>query len=169
MPTDRHPLRPRSPPQHRFPVPAGAGVGIIAWSGLDRADVDAQVAEVFDLYDVAELVVDVFGWRSEAEVWATRWPGRVLEMSMGAARMGPATDRAYVAIAEGKLSHDGDRRLARHVGNAVAKRSTFGDVLSKDRRESPRKIDAAVAMVLAVERSAWHHANPVRHRRVASW
>jgi len=39
------------------------------------------------------------------------------------------------------------------VGNAVAKRTSFGDVLSKDRSGSPRKVDAAVAMILTVERS----------------
>ncbi len=46
-------------------------------------------------------------------MWSARWPGRMVEMGMGASRMGPATDRAYVAIAEAKLTHDGDRRLAR--------------------------------------------------------
>jgi phage terminase large subunit-like protein len=137
---------------------------------VDRAEVDATVADVFDTFDVAEMVVDVFGWRSEAEGWAARWPGgRVLEMPMNAARMGPATDRAYTAIAEGKLSHDGDRRLARHVGNAVAKRTSMGDVLQKDARDSPRRIDAAVAMVLAVERAAWHQQHPRRRARVASF
>lgn len=136
---------------------------------VDRADVLARVAQVMEVYNVAELTADVFGWRSEAEDWAKRWPGRVLEAPMGASRMGPAVDRTYVAIAEGKLSHDGDERLIRHVAHAVAKRSSYGDILSKDHRESPRKIDACIAMVLAVERSSWHLANPVKRRRVASF
>jgi phage terminase large subunit-like protein len=136
---------------------------------VDRALVAATVAHVFDTFDVAEMSVDVFGWRSEAEAWAARWPGRVVEHPMNASRMGPATDRAYVAVAEGRMSHDGDRRLASHVGNAVAKRSSFGDVLSKDSRESPRRIDAAVGMVLALTRAQWHHAHPARRKRVASF
>lgn len=136
---------------------------------VPRDEVDAKLCDVFATFDVAELVLDVFGWRSEAESWSARWPGRVLEMPMNAARMGPATDRAYVAIAEGKLTHDGDRRLARHVGNSIAKRTSMGDVLSKDHRESPRRIDAAVAMVLAVELAAWHAAHPRRRARVASF
>ncbi len=84
-------------------------------------------------------------------------------------RMGSATDRAYTAIAEAKMSHDGDRRLARHAGNAVARRTSFGDVLSKDHRESPRRIYGAVATVLALTRALWHHAHPARRKRVASF
>lgn len=136
---------------------------------VDRAEVVDRVAEVFETFDVAELVCDVFGWRSEAQAWAARWPGRVLEHPMNAARMGPAVDRTYVAIAEGKLTHDGNEALARHVGNAVAKRSSFGDVLSKDSRDSVRKIDGAIGLVLATSRAQHHQANPVKRRRVASF
>lgn len=136
---------------------------------VDRADVMARVEAVFSFYDVAELCADTFGWRSEVEQWSAQWPGKVLEHGMGAARMGPAVDRTYVAIAEGKLSHDGDERMAQHIANAVAARSPFGDTLRKDSRESVRRIDAAIGVVLAVSRSAYHHRNAAKKRRVASF
>jgi len=32
----------------------------------------------------------------------------------------------------------------------------MGDLVSKDKKGSPRKIDAAVAAIVAFERAAWH-------------
>ena len=43
------------------------------------------------------------------------------------------------------LTHSGDSRLARHIGNAVLKEEARGARLAKERRDSPRRIDAAVA------------------------
>lgn len=132
---------------------------------VNRADVDAAVAAMFDRFDVVELAVDPWHWRSELELWADRhgarrvveWPTNVTS------RMGPATDRLYAAVAEDRVTHDGHPGLARHVANCVAKRTTFGDVIVKDGRSSPRKIDAAVAAIVAVDRAA-HHAS--RRRRL---
>jgi phage terminase large subunit-like protein len=61
-----------------------------------------------------------------------------------------------VAVLEGDLSHDGDPVLARHVGHCVAKETPFGTIIGKEHPDSPRKIDAAVATVVAFERAAWH-------------
>jgi phage terminase large subunit-like protein len=76
------------------------------------------------------------------------------------ARMAPACDRFRVAVLEGDLSHDGDPVLARHVGHCVAKETPFGTIIGKEHPDSPRKIDAAVAAVVAFERAAWHSARP---------
>ena len=45
----------------------------------------------------------------------------VSEFFQNAARMGPATARAYALIVNGALSHDGDPALARHVADAILK------------------------------------------------
>jgi len=58
----------------------------------------------------------------------------------------------------GTVSHDGDPCLAAHVGNAVAKPTPLGDLVSKNKKGSPRKIDAAVAAIVAYVRVAWHQA-----------
>lgn len=136
---------------------------------VNRAEVMDRIAEVFDTYDVAELVMDVFGWRSEAEALALRYPGRVLEHPMNASRMGPAVDRTFVAINEAKMTHDGDERMARHIGHAVAKRSPFGDILMKSSRESALKIDAAIGVVLGLSRAQYHARVGVKRKRVASF
>lgn len=70
--------------------------------------------------------------------------------------MAPATDRLYQAVVTGACSHDGDERLAAHIGNCIAKTTPLGDLVSKDKRGSPRKIDAAVAAIVAFDRAAWH-------------
>jgi phage terminase large subunit-like protein len=49
----------------------------------------------------------------------------------------------------GVLTHSGDSRLARHIGNAVLREDTRGARLAKEGKDSPRRIDAAVAAALA--------------------
>ncbi len=137
---------------------------------VPRADVDAAVAEAFDRYQVVELAADPWGWRSEIEAWAGRHgEDRVLEWNTAAAqRMAPATDRFYAAVTSRSLSHDGDPRLAAHVAHCTAKPTALGDLVTKDKRGSPRKIDAAVAAIVAYDRAAYHANRPSR-KRALSW
>ena len=60
----------------------------------------------------------------------------------------------YEAVVNGQLTHSGDSRLARHIGNAVLRDDARGARLAKERRDSPRRIDAAVAAVMAHDRAA---------------
>jgi hypothetical protein len=78
----------------------------------------------------------------------------VLEYPQSPGRMAPATARFYEAVVNGALTHSGDSRLARHVGNAVLREDARGARLAKERRDSPRGIDAAVAAVMAHDRAA---------------
>ncbi len=138
---------------------------------VPREDVTRAVDVAFTRYDVAELACDPWGWRSEIEDWAKRHgEKRVLEWNTAhAARMAPATDRLYQAVVTNQVTQDGDPRLAAHIAHCVAKRTPMGDLVSKDKRGSPRKIDAAVAAIVAYDRSAWHQQrNRKRVRSFAS-
>ena len=137
---------------------------------VPRSEVDVRVREMFDRYDVVELAADPWGWRSEIETWAARHgERRVLQWNTAnAQRMAPATDRFYAAVTTGGLTHDGAEELAAHLGNAVAKSTPQGDLIAKDKRGSPRKIDAAVAAIVALDRSA-HHTTKKNRRRVRSF
>ncbi len=136
---------------------------------VPREDVTRAVDAAFDRYDVLELACDPWGWRSEIEAWAKQHgERRVLEWNTAhAQRMAPATDRLYQAVATRQVSHDGDGRLAAHVAHCVAKRTPMGDLVSKDKRGSPRKIDAAVAAIVAYDRAAWHQTKS--RKRVRSF
>ena len=78
--------------------------------------------------------------------------------------MAPATDRLYQAVVTQTVSHDADPRMAAHLAHAVAKRTPMGDLVQKDKRASPRKIDAAVAAIVALDRAAFHTTKSTRKR-----
>lgn len=136
---------------------------------VPRAEVDNAVAFAFDRYQVLELAADPWGWRSEIEQWAKRHgEKRVLEYNTAfAKRMAPATDRFYASVVDQTLTQDGDPRLAAHMAHTVAKRTPLGDLVSKDKKNSPRKIDAAVAAIIALDRAAFHTNNKPRRRAVS--
>ena len=137
---------------------------------VPRGEVSAAVDAAIDRWQVVELAADPWGWRTELEEWTARHGGIVVEWNTAhAGRMAPATDRTYAAVAEGRITHDGNEQLAIHMGNAVAKRTPMGDLIAKDKRNSKRKIDAAVAAIVAVDRSAWHKAHPKKRRRAVAF
>ena len=121
---------------------------------VPRLEVEAAIDNAFAQLDFRELACDPWGWRTEIEAWAKKHGRRrVVEFNTGAApRMAPATDRFYQAVMTKTLSHDGSDRFAEHVGNCIAKPTPMGDLVSKDKRGSTRRIDASVAAIVAYER-----------------
>lgn len=136
---------------------------------VPRREVTAMVAAAYERWDVVELAADPWGWRTELEEWRDTHGGVVEWNTAHAGRMAPATDRMYAAVMTGELEHDGHELLAEHVGHCVAKRTPMGDLVSKDKRSSTRRIDLAVAAIVAYDRAAWHRANPPKRRRVAAF
>lgn len=132
---------------------------------VPRAQVKETVAEAFDMWNVVEMLCDPPYWGAEIAEWSAAWPDRVVEFpTFSRARMAPACTAFYSAVLEGNLSHDGDARLARHVSNAVVKSSPVGDFITKQDKDSPAKIDLAVAAVIAYHASAT--AQPTRRSKV---
>jgi phage terminase large subunit-like protein len=82
------------------------------------------------------------------------------EFPQSPSRMTPATTSLYEAVVNDAVSHDGDRRLARHVANAVLKTDSRGTRLAKEHRHSKRRIDLAVAAVMAHDRARYHAQQP---------
>lgn len=153
------------PDPHLFIVGLWENPGDPRWR-VPRREVSEAVAEAFAQYDVAELAADPWGWRSELEDWAGTFGAKhVMEWNTAhAQRMAPATDRMYQAVVKGTVTHDGDSRFSKHISHAVAKSTTLGDLIVKDKRNSPRKIDAAVAAIVALDRAAFHATKNVRRR-----
>jgi phage terminase large subunit-like protein len=65
------------------------------------------------------------------------------------------------------VTHDGDALLSLHVSQTVATQTAVGAIVSKDKKNSPRKIDAAVAAIVAFDRAAWHGRK--KSRKVVSF
>ena len=139
---------------HVFVVGCWENPGRAGWR-VPRDEVDAAVTRAFAEFDVVEMVCDPPYWEREISEWDVRWPERVVEFpTWRRERMAPACTTFYPAVMERTLSHDGDVRLARHVGNAVVKTSPQGDFITKADKHSPAKIDLAVAAVIAFSRAA---------------
>jgi phage terminase large subunit-like protein len=127
------------------------------WEAADRqvpvVDVEAAIRQACRRWRVLEVAADPFRWaRSLQLLDGEGLP--ILEYPQSPGRMTPATARFYEAVVNGQLSHSGDSRLSRHVGNAVLREDARGARLAKERKDSPRRIDAAVAAVMAHDRAA---------------
>ena len=74
--------------------------------------------------------------------------------------MAAACSGFYQTVTQAGLTHDGAPGLARHLDGAVVKETAQGAYITKESKSSPRKIDAAIASVIAIARAQWHHQNP---------
>jgi phage terminase large subunit-like protein len=121
---------------------------------VDIAEVEQTVLDFCQAHPkVREVACDPFRWQrsmqalEEKGVPIVEWP------STSARRMVPACAKVFDAVMESRLMHDGNPLLARHLSNAVTKIDNLGPRIVKDARNSPRKIDGAVALILAVDRA----------------
>jgi phage terminase large subunit-like protein len=128
---------------------------------VPRGDVDVVIDEAFQKWDVVELVCDPARWTLYMDEWTERYgDDRVVEYPNSRERMVPATAKLYDAAVNSLLTHDGSATLTRHVDNAVIKQLPGGRyVLRKDHPN--RKIDAAIAAVMAYDRATWRRDTEV--------
>lgn len=123
-------------------------------------EVDGAMVDAFDYYDVWRAYVDPQYIDYLLERWQGRWSDkRVIAWPTHRPRPISWAVRNHTdAIASGDLAHNGDPDLERHIANAKKQMVNVYDddhrqlhTLSKDRRDSPRKIDGAMASVLSWE------------------
>lgn len=119
---------------------------------VSHTEVEAKILEACRAYRVFEVTADPHLWQRSLEVLAAEGLP-VTEFPQSAQRMSPATAAFHDAVLAGELTHDGDPRLARHVGHAVLKADVRGSRIVKESATSSRKIDLAVAAIMAFERA----------------
>lgn len=128
--------------------------GATEWT-VPRASVRDAIREACRTLNVREIAWDEFLWLDSAEELTDEGlPVVVFPQNM--ARMGPATQRFYELVRDEGISHDGNPALARHIDNATTKTDIRGTRLVKDAPNSPRKIDLAIAAVMACQRASWY-------------
>ncbi|WP_245906365.1 terminase large subunit domain-containing protein [Mycolicibacterium palauense] len=122
---------------------------------IPRVEVLDAIDAAFARYDVAEIAFDPAFWRTDFERLQGKYgERRVIQYDTNVVtRMAPANDRFYAAVMDRKVSHDGDDRLSAHMAHCTAERTMHGDTVRKDRRNSPRKIDAAIGAIIAYDRA----------------
>lgn len=143
---------------------------------VDRDKVDAAVVAAFAKYNVVAFYADPPLWQDYVDKWAREF-GKQLKTKSSAKhaiawwtkrdiQMAEALERLHTAVVTGEMSHDDDTQLgkvmSRHFVNARRWKRRGGTVIGKEGKNSPRKIDAAVAGSLAFEaRADFLGAKPV--------
>lgn len=128
---------------------------------VPASEVDAAVRSAMARFTVVGLYCDPAKWESYVAGWEAAYGAR---LKVKASREHPcewwmtggrstlivrALEQFHSAVIDGGLSHAGTDALTRHVLNARRKATRSGIQIGKATPDSPRKIDAAVAAVLA--------------------
>jgi phage terminase large subunit-like protein len=103
--------------------------------------------------NVKELAFDPFRWQRSMAVLQDLGLPVVEFPSTSPRRMVSACSKVFDSVTEATLTHDGNPLLARHLDNCVLKIDNLGPRIVKESRNSPRKIDAGVAFVIAYDRA----------------
>ncbi|MGW2708064.1 terminase [Streptomyces sp. NPDC001356] len=141
-------------------LPVGPDGKPVEWQ-VPVVEVLATIAETFDRYDVVGFYADPAKWESHVADWEAAYGPRLqvqatrnhpIEWWMTGGRsvlIVRALEKFHTAITERELTHDGSSALVRHLVNARRRPSRSGMQIGKAHPDSPHKIDAAVAAVLA--------------------
>ena len=121
---------------------------------VDIADVENTIIEFCRTHpNVKEIACDPFRWQRSMQILEEKGLPIVEWPSTSPRRMVAACAKVYDMVMEERIEHDGNPLIGRHLANAVTKVDNLGPRIVKDARNSPRKIDGAVAMVIAVDRA----------------
>ena len=122
---------------------------------VDKNEVSKTVIDFFLANpNCRELVCDPAYWQDEMFQWADAGI-QVVEYPNTISRTVPATSKLYEAIMNGKLVHNGDAALSRHLENCILKvDSQRGARITKDYRNPKLKIDLAIALLMAYDRAS---------------
>lgn len=137
----------------RMPIPVG--------------EVDAAVERAFERWNPVAFFADVREWESFVKVtWPERYASRLKimaspgtydpqsiawDMRIRTAQFTMAAEMVHGEVCgdECVFRHDGSSLLAKHVKNMRIKMNKFGTSVGKESPDSPNKIDAGVAMIIA--------------------
>ena len=125
---------------------------------VPEAEVDAAVDELFQDYKVWRLYADPPMWEGALSRWAAKYGEKkiVAWHTSRPRQMAEACRTFNTALTAAEFTYDGSEDLTSHTGHACKRALTLRDdkghplwVIQKERKRSPKKIDACVAMILA--------------------
>lgn len=148
---------------------------------IPRVQVDAAVTAAFATYDVVGMYADVHPWESYIDRWEQEHGADLCarseyrhpiawDMRARKRETTGAVEALHDAIVERALTHSGDKRLAQDVYNSRRRPNGYGVSIGKEAADSPNKIDATMAAVLAWRARSDYLALPEsKRRRAPSW
>lgn len=132
-------------------------------SSVPVEEIDTTVERMFDHHDVKAFFADVKEWEGFTKVtWPQRYRDRLQLMAVpGGKSPEPiawdmrshsydftmAAELCESEIRDSGFTHDGDSRIARHIGNARRADGRWGVTVKKESKDSPDKIDGAVCVI----------------------
>jgi hypothetical protein len=127
---------------------------------VDRDFFDGLVANCFATYRVVGFYSDVAHFESYVDRWSAEYGAGLTVSASPRSAVGwdmrgrlqlntQATERLVAGIQDGSVRHDGNGLMRRHVLNARRRPNRWGVSFGKERRDSPRKVDAFAALQLA--------------------
>lgn len=125
---------------------------------VDVTDVMAHLRELSRTYQLVSIAFDPRFFDVPAKMLLDEGLP-VEEVPQSAEQMTRAVGSLYERVKRGQLSHDGDAVFEHQVLNAVARIHERGFTLSKQKSRS--RIDAVIALALAVDRAEHEPAQPV--------
>lgn len=129
---------------------------------VDIPDVEETIRKACARWRVRWVGCDPYRWQRTMAVLNEQgfpileWPSHV------PSRMVPACATFYDMVIDKGLTHDGDPRLARHLDHCIVKIDSRGPRITKDHKDSVRRIDLAVCAVIAIDLV-------VRARNASGW
>ena len=127
---------------------------------INSQEVDSMVHFCFRQYNVKAFYGDVYPWQSHIDSWSDHYREQLLvkasprstvgfDMRGNGERITRANEALMQTVVDRKIFHNGDALLRRHALNSKRYETQWGISVRKDSRESPNKIDAYVALLLA--------------------
>jgi phage terminase large subunit-like protein len=121
---------------------------------VDTLEVEQTIIEFAQKHpNTREIAFDPFRWQRTMQALMDLGLPVVEYPSTSARRMVGACQKVFDSVTEATLTHDGDPLLARHLDNCKLKIDNLGARIVKESRASSRRIDAAVAFVIAYDRA----------------
>lgn len=134
---------------------------------VNREKVDAAVHSAFQTYTVKAFYADVSLWESYIANWSARYGPQLLvkgpdlggnaigwDMRGATKRVTMANEMLMQTILDGNICHGDESNplnvvLRRHLLNARRRENGYGVSFGKESRESPKKVDAYAALMIA--------------------
>jgi len=114
-------------------------------------EVSNRIVELIEEWKPREVVFDPFAMMHAMLQIESLTGAHLLEYPQSPKRMVPACSQFAELVLSRDIAHDHHPALSRHVANCHTRSDRYGVRVTKESKQSKRRIDAAVAAIMAVD------------------